>query len=309
MRNSMVEGRIKDFLKGLGFDAVGIASLLGFPPSPARERLLRWIEEGRFAGMGWMARTLDVRLSPDRLLPGAASAVIVALTYGRRRVNPRLKISRYATRRDYHRVFKKLLRRFVRWAEGEFGGRYFIFSDSAPVLERELATLAGLGWIGKNSMLISPHLGPNVLLGGVLTDLVLVPDDPFPYDWCGSCDRCVRACPTGAILPDRTVDANRCISYWTIEYRGDTFPEGVDTYGWIFGCDVCTDVCPWTSKTPERANPHLRAKEDRFVNLSPEDFLTMDEDTFRERFAGTPLMRAGLRGIRRNVNHLRGRAP
>jgi epoxyqueuosine reductase len=150
-------------------------------------------------------------------------------------------------------------------------------------------------------MLISPTLGPNVLLGGVLTDVVLVPDQPFAYDWCGRCDRCVRACPTGAILPDRTVDANRCISYWTIEYRGEEFPPGVDTHGWIFGCDVCTDACPWTSKTPERANPHLRDKEDRFLGLSPEDFLRMDEDTFRERFAGTPIMRAGLKGMRRNV--------
>lgn len=295
------EDRIKDFLRELGFDAVGIASLKDFPPSHVKEKFLRWIEEGRFAHMEWMRSSAEVRLEPGKLLPNAASAIIVALTYGRRRVNPHLKVSRYATRRDYHRVFKKLLRKFVRWARESIGGNYFIFSDSAPVLEQDLAVLAGLGWIGKSSMLISPSLGPNVLLGGALTDLVLVPDDPFPYDWCGKCNACVLACPTGAILPGRTVDANRCISYWTIEYRGETFPEGVDTHGWIFGCDVCTDVCPWTSKTPERANPHLRAKEDRFLNLKAEDFLRMEEEEFRGRFAGTPIMRAGLRGMKRNV--------
>jgi len=296
-----LEERIKYFLKDLGFDAVGIASLTDFPPSPVKEKFLRWIREGRFAGMEWMRTSTEVRLEPERLLPGVASAIVVAMTYGRRRVNPRLKVSRYATRRDYHRVFRKLLRKFVRWAKGNFGGRYFPFSDSAPVLERELAVLSGLGWIGKSSMLISPTLGPNVLLGGVLTDLLLVPDDPFPYDWCGRCDLCVRSCPTGAILEDRTVDANRCVSYWTIEYRGERFPEGVETHGWIFGCDVCTDVCPWSNRTPEMANPYLRAKEDRFAGLEAEDFLRMGEEEFRERFAGTPIMRAGPKGMRRNV--------
>ncbi len=296
-----MEDRIKRFLRDIGFDAVGIASLTDFPPSHVKERFLRWIEERRFAQMEWMRSSAEVRLDPQRLLPGAASAIVVAMTYGRGRVNPNLKISRYATRRDYHRVFKKLLRRFVRWAKESVGGNYFIFSDSAPVLEQEIAVLSGLGWIGKSSMLISPTLGPNVLLGGVLTDLVLVPDDPFPYDWCGRCNACVVACPTGAILPDRSVDANRCISYWTIEYREEVFPDGVETHGWLFGCDVCTDVCPWSSRTPERANPHLRAKEDRFLGLRAEDFLKMREEEFRERFAGTPLMRAGLKGMKRNV--------
>jgi len=296
-----VEERIKEFLKELGFDLVGIASLLDFPPQPSKERLIRWIEDGRYADMVWMEETVEVRLNPRKILPATASVIVVALTYGRERVNPTLKISRYATRRDYHRVFKKLLRKFVKWAKGEFGGEYFVFSDSAPVMEQDLAVLAGLGWIGKNSLLINPDFGPNLLLGGVLTDLALVPDDPFPYDWCGRCTRCVDACPTGAILPDRTVDARRCISYWTIEYRGEEFPPGVDTHGWLFGCDVCTDVCPWTSRTPARANPYLRAKEDRFLNLKPEDFLRMDEGEFRERFAGTPIMRAGPKGMRRNV--------
>jgi len=274
---------------------------LDFPSPDVRERVLRWVEEGRAAGMDWFAESLELRFDPDKLLPGAASAIVVALGYGRRRVNPSLPISRYATRRDYHRVFRGLLRKFVRWAERNLGGRYRIFSDSAPILERELAVRAGLGWIGKSSLLITPEFGPNVLLGGVLTDLLLIPDSPFPYDRCGTCDRCVRACPTGAILPNRSVDANRCISYWTVEYRGEEFPPGVDTHGWIFGCDVCTDVCPWTGRSPSLANPHLRAKEERFRDISPRDFLRMDEEEFRRRFAGTPVMRAGLAGMRRNV--------
>ncbi len=298
------EERIKGFLRELGFDLVGIASLRGFPSDRVRERLVRWLEEKRHADMGWIERTLGVRLNPEKFLPGAASAVVVGMTYGRKRVNPSLGIARYATRRDYHRVFKKLLRRFVKWAKEEIGGEYRVFSDSAPVLEQALAVLAGLGWIGKSSLLVNPRFGPSILLGGVMTDLVLKPDTPFVYDWCGRCNACVEACPTGAILSDRTVDANRCISYWSVEYKGEDFPPGVSLHGWIFGCDVCNDVCPWTEKTPPLANPHLREKEERFREIGREDFLKMDEEDFRKRFEGTPIMRAGLKGIRRNV--LRG---
>ncbi|NPB04303.1 MAG: tRNA epoxyqueuosine(34) reductase QueG [Thermotogae bacterium] len=296
-----MEKRIKAYLRELGFDAVGITSLIDFPTFETRRRVREWVFAGMHAHMVWFERSLEVRLNPRRLLEGAASAVMVTMHYGRRYINPKLKISRYATRRDYHRVFRKLLRKFVRWAEKEVGGRFFTFSDSAPVLEKELAVKSGLGWIGKNSLLVTPNLGPNVLLGGVFTDLVLKPDDPFPYDWCGRCNRCVEACPTGAISEYRTVDARKCVSYWSIEYKGGSLPPSVSLHGWVFGCDVCLNVCPWGEKTPERANPHLRAKEDVFENLTTDNILRMGEKEFRRRFEGTPVMRAGLETIKRNI--------
>jgi len=288
---------IKDKLLDLGFDGVGVASLKDFPPEGDKRVFLEWIERRHYAGMEYMHKTKDIRLNPKSLLDGAKSAVICVINYGSKSIG-RLKFARYSTRRDYHKVFKKVLGKFVKECKERFGGNYRVFSDSLPVLERSLGRLAGIGWIGKNSMLISPKFGSYFLMGGFLTDLELIPDKPFEYDFCGKCIRCVEACPTKAILPNRTIDSNKCISYWTIEFKGDEIP--IKTYGWVFGCDICQEVCPWNNKSPEGANPLLQNLE-FFEEIDAEEILSMDEERFFQVFKGTPIMRAKLRGLKRNV--------
>lgn len=288
---------IKDKLLNLGFDEVGVASLKDFPPEEDKRVFLEWIERHYYADMEYMRKTKDIRLNPKLLLDNAKSAVICVINYGSKRVG-RLKFARYSTRRDYHRVFKKVLGKFVKECKERFGGDYRVFSDSLPVLERSLGKLAGIGWVGKNSMLISPKFGSYFLIGGFLTDLELIPDKPFEYDFCGRCNRCVEACPTKAILPNRTVDSNKCISYWTIEFKGDEIP--IKTYGWVFGCDICQEVCPWNNKSPEKPNLLLPNLE-FFEEIDAEAILNMDEEKFFQMFKGTPIMRAKLKGLKRNV--------
>jgi len=288
---------IKKRLKSMGFDDVRIASLKGFPPKEDVEVFLRWLKNGYHADMSYMEKTAEIRMNVEKLLPGCKYAVVCVLNYGKGRVGV-LKFARYSTRRDYHRVYKKVLGKFVRECKDRFGGSYRVFSDSLPILERSLGRVAGIGWIGKNSMLISPKYGSFFVLGGFLTDLELVPDQPFEYDFCGKCTRCVDSCPTGAIVEGRVVDSRRCISYWTIEYKGDEIP--IDTHGWIFGCDVCQEVCPWNGKSPMEPN-ELFPNLDVFKRISAEELMKMDEKEFREIFSGTPIMRAKLKGIKRNL--------
>lgn len=174
--------------------------------------------------------------------------------------------------------------------------------DTGPLLERELAVRAGLGWFGKNTMLINPRLGSWLLLGELLLDLDLTPDPPFTADLCGTCTRCIAACPTGCILPNRTLDASRCISYLTIEYRGDRIPAGLRPMmgDWVFGCDVCQQVCPWNRFARPTAEPAFRPRPGLpWPRL--DDWLALDEDGFRRQFRGSPLWRAKRTGLRRNA--------
>ena len=297
----MMESWIKRRLLEIGFDDVGIVSLENFPPEEEKEVFLRWLELGYHADMDYMEKSKDARLNPNLLLEGAKSAVVVLLSYGSKRVG-KLKFARYSTRKDYHKFFKKTLGKFVRECKERFGGEYRVFSDSLPVLERSLGRLAGLGWIGKNSMLISPKFGSYFLIGGFLTNLDLKPDKPFVYDFCGKCNRCIISCPTGAILEGRIIDSRKCISYWTIEYKGDSIP--VDTKGWIFGCDICQEVCPWNRKAHEESTllPTLKI----FEEIDLKDILNMDEEKFKESFSGTPIMRAKLKGLKRNALKIAG---
>lgn len=297
MKNSDITKWIKERLMDLGFDDVGVVSLEGFPPEEDKKVFLEWLEGGFNADMDYMHKTKEVRLNPKILLDNAKSAVICVINYGSERIG-RLKFARYSTRRDYHRVFKKVLGKFVKECREKFGGNYRVFSDSLPILERSLGRLAGIGWIGRNSMLISPRFGSYFLIGGFLTDLELVPDEPFVYDFCGKCNRCVGACPTNAILPNRTVDSNRCISYWTIEFKGDEIP--IETHGWVFGCDICQEVCPWNNKAKKQPNPLIPTLE-FFKKIDAKDILNMDEKKFFQVFKGTPIMRVKLKGLKRNV--------
>lgn len=297
-----------------GLEACAIAEAA--PPDPGGA-LAAWLAEGFHADMHWMAETAAIRTSPELRLPGAQSVVTLARLYRAPRpeptlgpeptvgseptVGPRGQVSCYAWGRDYHRALKKPVRRLARFIDAiEPGARSIGSIDSAPVLEKVWAARAGLGWIGKNSLLIRPDLGSYLFLATVMTTVRLAPDAPQP-DRCGSCRACIDACPTGAILDGARVDARRCIAYHTIENRGHVPPDLAARFGdWVFGCDICQEVCPWNRKAPETADPDFHPRPG-CANPLLSDLIAIDEETFRERFTGSPIMRAKAEGMRRNA--------
>ncbi|HMF36740.1 MAG TPA: tRNA epoxyqueuosine(34) reductase QueG, partial [Isosphaeraceae bacterium] len=235
----------------LGFDRVGIAPAVS-PPGHAH--LVNWLEAGHGAGMTYMQRHAELRRHPDALLEGVRSVVMVSLVYGEHVPESSSpvhgKIARYARGLDYHRILWDKLEELLAWLRQQCPGIHGrALSDTAPLMERDFARLAGMGWIGKNTMLINRALGSFTVLGALLVDRDLVADDPHVADHCGTCTRCLDACPTDAFVSAYQLDARRCISYWTIEHKGTIAEEFAgELHGWVFGCDVCQDVCPWNRK-------------------------------------------------------------
>jgi epoxyqueuosine reductase len=291
-----------------------LAARLGFPlcgfttPDPPEEfsRYRNWVEKGLRGGMGYLAseRALAVRADPRLLLPSARSIVVLGALHARPRI-PETggRIAAYALGRDYHDVFPERLAAVCRGLNEAAGSSHDhkVFTDTAPILERELGARAGLGWIGRNSMLIHPDAGSGFLLAEIFTSVPIIPDAPFSADRCGTCDRCVRACPTGCILPDRTIDARRCISYLTIEHRGPIPEELREKIGsWVFGCDLCQMVCPWNSRQRTEPDPEFHP----ISHLPPADLaseIRLADRELEARLAGTPIRRAGKIGYRRNL--------
>jgi epoxyqueuosine reductase len=276
-------------------------------PLEAAARYEAWLAAGRHAGMEWLAtsRHRERRADPARVLAGVRSVVCVALIHTPdadperdRRLG---RIARYAAGEDYHRVMRDVLGALAREIAAALpGARALWYSDTGAILERGWAERAGLGWIGKHSGLLSPTLGSWFLLGEVLVDRDLAPDAPLEREHCGTCRRCLDACPTGAIVAPYQLDARLCISYWTIEHRGATPRERRAGIGdWIFGCDVCQDVCPWNRFAPpaREARLHARALE----GWTLERFLELDEPGFARLFATSPIRRAQRGGFLRNV--------
>jgi epoxyqueuosine reductase len=291
--------RIKAQAFALGFDLAGIARLGPAGTFPAFER---WLERGLSGDMAWLRR--DAALRKDTRLPkrGARSAIVVALDYGGRQ--PAGTLARYARGRDYHGVMKERLYALLRWFETETGGKVSgrPYVDTGPILERDLARLAGLGWFGRNTLLINPKRGSFLFLGALFVDLELEPDAPFAEEHCGTCRRCVDACPTQAIEEGGVLDATRCISYLTIEKRGAIPVEWRRSIGsLVYGCDICQDVCPWNvrfasePRDPDLTTGSLEASPD------PVTLLRMDADAFQRRFGGTAVTRAGRQGLSRNA--------
>ena len=296
---------LKDRAVQLGFHKVAIAAAA--PLERDRAALAAWLGRDAHATMAWMARDPEKRSDPAALLPGCKSVVALAINYwpGEVEADARAatgRVARYARGRDYHKVLGRKLKELAAWLTEESGEVSRTFVDTGPVLERAWAERAGLGWIGKNANLLTRDLGSWILLGEVLTCAALDPD-PGPHaDSCGTCTACLTACPTGAIESPGVVNANACISYWTIEHRGPIPAERRPDLGdWIFGCDVCQDVCPWNKSfaTPPREDPFtLRSDLD---GLDPEEILGLTEAAFRARYSGTSLMRARWDGMRRNA--------
>lgn len=306
----MLTRKVKEEAYRLGFDLIGVTTP---DPPPHAAAYVDWLALGRHGQMEYLARerALALRLDPRQVLPGCRSVLVLGIRYpvpnliGERSSRSRLtgRISSYACGEDYHDVLLPRLHALVNSLERLLGRKvtYRPYSDTGPVLERDLAQRAGLGWIGKNTCLINPTLGSYFFLAEIFLDVALNPDEPFAEDRCGTCRRCIEACPTACIMPDRTIDAGRCISYLTIENKGEIPPDLRPLMAdWIFGCDVCQMVCPWNrfargefdeafAPRPEVAVPDLRVE----ISLTPADF--------NRKFRTSPIRRARRRGYLRNI--------
>ena len=269
----------------------------------------QWLDAGYHGTMSYMERYLDKRTDPRMLVENARSVIVVLQNYYTRKVpsDPHAPlISKYAYGRDYHKLMRKKLQRLlvkVQEISGSDSGRVFV--DSAPVLERALGRLSGLGWIGKNAMLLSRKYGSFFFIGTVITDMELEYDKPI-NEYCGSCTRCIDACPTGAIIADKIVDSRKCISYQTIENKNDSIPLEMKTQfmNRVFGCDICQDVCPWNHNAPEHDEPGLKENE-ALLALCKEEWLGMDEETYERLFAGSAVKRAKYSGLKRNLDFMK----
>ena len=261
-----------------------------------------WIAHGYAGEMAYLARGAEKRRDTTRVVEGAVSALVIGVNYGGR--EPDGPVARYARGDDYHDVLVPMLRGIQDWASGELGvavpGK--AYTDTGPILERDLARRAGLGWFGKNTMLISPRHGSFFFIGVLLLGLELEVDAPFGSDHCGSCTRCLSACPTEAFVAPRVLDARRCVSYLTIEAKGDIPGELRDGVGgMVYGCDVCQEVCPYNRKFSSPASEPAFAPRSWAVSPSPLDWMTMSPEAWREFSAGSPVKRAKRRGFLRNV--------
>jgi epoxyqueuosine reductase len=287
----------------LGFDACGIAAASELPEEE-RARFSSWLTEKRHAKMSYMENHFEKRMDPRLLVPGCQSVVVVALNYfPRTKQRPSTpKVARFAYGTDYHDVIRSKLRTLIeRLNEKGFTTQGRAFSDSAPIAERFWAQKAGLGWIGKNNLLILPGKGSYYLLGILLLDRKLTPDKPQP-NRCGSCTQCRSACPTKA-LSEFNLNAAHCLSYLTIERRGEFAQEEAKKVGeneWIFGCDLCQESCPWNRFATGNEHPELQPKY-AFLSMETEDFHQLDLASFKSLFQGTCLERTGLEGLQRNL--------
>ena len=297
---------IKNAAAQLGFEYCGIAKAQKLDDDA--RRLERWLSKSMQGSMSYMEKHFDLRIDPERLIPGAKSVITLLKNYypseKQKPGNP--KISKYAFGKDYHDVIRKKLIGLIELIKkniGEIHGRGFV--DSAPVLERSWAQRSGLGWIGKNGNLITKQTGSFFFIATLITDLELGYDDPFAKDYCGSCTKCIDECPTDAILPDKVVDGSKCISYFTIELKEQLIPDEVKGKfeNWVFGCDICQDVCPWN----RFSKPHQEMEFNpipEILNLSNKEWEAMTEDNFKKIFKDSALSRSKWNGIHRNLKFI-----
>ena len=302
MTRAELTRHIKAEARALGFDLVGVARAERVSEA---DRLAEWLSRGRHGTMGWMERWSDKRVDPRQLVEGCRSIVSLGLLYHRpseRAPQPQgTEVATYAWGEDYHRVLKDKLYALLargRALDPDFDGR--AFTDSGPVMERYWAERAGLGWRGKNTLLLNKRLGSFLFLGELLVRAELEPD-AAGVDHCGTCTRCIDACPTDAIVEPYALDARRCISYWTIEHREALSPSEEEAVGeWLFGCDVCQDVCPWNRDASATREPRFDPREDSWP-ADMDGLLTMDEEEFAARFGNSAIERARRRGLVRNA--------
>ncbi len=297
-----LEQLLKEEGHRLGFDLVGIAPATA---ADGFDRLQEWLARGFAGEMGYMQRQGAAREHPRAVLPEVRSVVMVAMNYGSspeatQSPGVRGKVARYVRGPDYHDVLRERLNRLLQWLQRERAGcigRGVV--DTAPLLERDFARCAGLGWFGKNTMLINKRQGSYFFLGALLVNITLQPDASHDTSHCGTCTACLDACPTQAFAGPGWLDARRCISYLTIELKSDISEELRPGLGdWLFGCDICQEVCPWNRHAPATKAPWSR--ED-LASLDPVELLGLTAEQFRARFRDTPLLRTKRRGLLRNA--------
>ena len=298
---------IKQYAAQLGFDFCGIAKAIKLDDDA--RRLEAWLSKDMHGSMSYMANHFDLRTDPGKLVPGAKSVITLLLNYfpAEQKKTCAAKVAKYAYGNDYHDVIRAKLNQFLHLIKtqiGEVQGRGFV--DSAPVLERSWATRSGLGWIGKNGNLINKQSGSFFFIATLITDLQLEVDDPFAKDYCGTCTRCIDACPTEAILPDKVIDGSKCISYFTIELKDMLIPEGMKGKfdNWMFGCDTCQDVCPWNRFSKPNQEPGFKPIAE-IMDFSVKDWEDMTEEKFKIVFKNSPLKRSKFEGIKRNLVFLK----
>ena len=300
-------GIVKQLSATYGFDYCGIAKAKQLDDDA--RRLEAWLTAGMHGGMQYMENHFDLRIDPSRLVPGAKSVITLLKNYypSKSENTSELHISKYALGKDYHSVIKHSLKQMIVALQeqiGEFNGRGFV--DSAPVLERAWAEKAGLGWVGKNGNLITKQSGSFFFIATLIVDVALNYDDPFAKDYCGSCSKCIDACPTEAILPNKVVNGSKCISYFTIELKDEIIP--VEMRGkfknWMFGCDICQDVCPWNRFSKPHTETQFTPLPEVF-NLSTKEWEELSEEMFKNIFKHSPLSRAKHKGIQRNIKFLK----
>ena len=298
---------VKQQAAGLGFTFCGIAKVVVLDDDA--RRLERWLHKGMHGSMQYMENYFDLRINPAKLVPGAKSVITLMLNYytEEKQNEAAPKISRYAFGKDYHEVIKEKLIKFTALIKkniGDINGRGFV--DSAPVLERSWAQRSGLGWVGKNGNLISKEQGSYFFIATLITDLELEYDDAFAKDYCGTCTRCIDACPTNAIMEDKVIDGSRCISYFTIELKDALIPDEMKGKfkNWAFGCDICQEVCPWNRFSKTHTEPAF-APIPEILNLTTKQWEEMGEEQFKKIFSQSPLKRTKWKGIERNLRFIK----
>lgn len=306
-KKAKITAKLIDLAQLHGFSDVTVAKSAFMEPES--RRLEEWLNMGNHGQMSYMERHFDLRTDPERLVPGTKSIVSLSYNYhtGLKQTDPKApKISMYAYGRDYHKVIRKKLKQILSSLRDEFGdihGRGFV--DSAPVLERDWAKRSGHGWIGKNTMLIHPKRGSYFFLAELFLDVELEYDEPMK-DFCGTCRKCIDACPTDAISPEGyLMDGSKCISYLTIELK-EAIPEEFKgrMENWMFGCDICQEVCPW-NRFSSKHNEGQFEPSNELMEMTEADWNQMSKETFDRLFKGSAVKRTGYEGLQRNIRFLR----
>lgn len=306
MNKSELTQKIKQKAIEIGFSKVGIAKVEKLNDEAVR--LSQWLNKGFNADMFWLERTFEKRVDPRNILPEAKSIISVALNYFQKISKPKNeqgKISVYAVGKDYHMVLNSKLEEllnFIRALAPDIKAKIYV--DSGPVMEKVWASRAGLGWIGKHTNLITKEFGSWVFLGEIICDLELEYDEPMA-DLCGKCTRCIEACPTNAISEPYVLNSNKCISYWTIEYKGESFPDDLKrSFGnLIFGCDICQEVCPWNLKFQKETTIDEFKAFDYNINPNLMELAKLKKDEFKLLYKQSPIKRAKFKGFMRNVKN------
>ncbi len=289
-----------------GFDYCGIAKAQKLDEDA--KRLETWLNKGFHGSMNYMENHFELRVDPTKLVPGAKSVITLLLNYfpSQKQSAEAPHVSKYAYGKDYHEVIKEKLKIFLQLIKeniGDIHGRGFV--DSAPVLEKSWAQKSGLGWIGKNGNLITKNNGSFFFIATLITDLEMEPDDPFVKDYCGSCTRCIDACPTEAILDNKVIDGSKCISYFTIELKDMLIPGEMKGKfeNKLFGCDICQDVCPWNRFSKSHSENQFTPIPE-ILNFNKNDWEDLTEESFKIIFRDSPLRRSRFAGIKRNLKFI-----